>query len=161
MPHGRRTGAGDEMTDHLTWDTAQPYYVAYCISNGAESPQAQLDSDMEEHGTLNPYLRWISRQWRKWKTENNLIGTPFISEAWREEFLKWLMISALKRTYSCSRYWFSSGQTEVSNKPALYLEPNSGGDPIIIATVARVYRNDELKLICALASRMYAIDLGT
>lgn len=148
------------MTDQLTWDTAQPYYVAYCISNGAESPQAQLDSDLRKYGTLGPYIQWISRQWKQWKTENNLMGTTFISEVMREEFLKWLMISALKRTSACSRYWFSSGPTEVSDKPALYLETKNGGDPVIIATFARVYRNDELKLICAAASRMYAIDLS-
>lgn len=106
----------------MDWEDVQPRYAAYCIANGAVTPDEMLERDRERYPGASGagFVRWINQQSSKWCTARGLREGHRKSEQDHQDFTDWLLITAFKTKAEGNRwpsYRFFEGPWENSEAP--------------------------------------------
>lgn len=133
------------MSERDPWENTQRRYVAYCVAHGAVNPDEMIAADRERYpgGVMSGYIRWINERWLAWDKETGH-KKPHHDETDHTKFDEWLAAKSLIGSPAPkehnSRIFYYAGVTELSDKPAIYVDSPTGGDPLIVCTIARIHR---------------------
>ncbi len=76
-----------------TLDNTQPRFRAYCILNGASSPEEMWKRDSAKYpgGPGFGFMSWVQSQWREWFAVKGYSKEPILGDEDHAEFSEWLL----------------------------------------------------------------------